>query len=150
MRSRVIWDRVLPTGWIRCQGRSGEMREHEPLWLSSWRAHLDELALGERRGGNMVTFAGKLQNQLPVLGEPASPCSSLYHGIPLRNGIRGWIGSRKSAHLERQDYWRKRWARTHSFWTLFPFPPSPWILSFAWIKVRCHILEDGNSWAALK
>ena len=31
---------------------------------------------------------------------------------------------------------------------LFPFPPSPWKLSFAWIKVKFHILEDRNSWTA--
>lgn len=47
----------------------------------------------------MVTFAGKLPNQVLALGELASLCSLLPHAIPHRNGIRGWPGSRKSAHL---------------------------------------------------
>jgi hypothetical protein len=57
---------------------------------------------------------------------------------------------RKPEHLEVQEFWGEKWTRACCFKALFFLLPSPCILSFAWIKVQFHILEEGNSWAALK
>lgn len=76
--------------------------------------------MAEERGRSGVTFAGKLQKEVLAPGELAALCSLLHHEIPLRNGIRGWTGSRKSAHLAVRDYRRGKVGKNLLLWALLP------------------------------